>query len=487
MRNPFSRKNAPSLADRYSGLIRSARSRPARFGFLRKRRALIALIVLAVLAAGGGYAAYFYYNLQGALQNPDIDLSDPQEPEGDEDPPFNVLLVGSDSRKGLTEEEQLDLGAGDVAGERADTLIIGHIDPETEHVTMVQFPRDLYVPEADGGKSKINETLEAGDVHLIETVEEVTGLDMHHYAKVNIAGFRDLVDAIGGVEVCIADPIPFDPQTGIEVTPEDVGMVEFDGDKALRFVRSRHFETGDFERIQNQQKFLSAAIDKITSLDTFLRLERIFDLRDIAKDNVTIDRDTTLTGLWSILKRFRAFDPANYEAYTVPNLGVGSVELPSGDTASIVEPNPRAMRVMFEALENNESPAEADGVPDVKTSSISISVLNGTAVDGAGESAADEIVAATRTEDGSVDVESVANADKDNYKKTVIVHRDRPDSKEKARVIVSAIPGAKMQVGRIGAGLDVSVIVGKRFKTRQLAQIVPIPIPKPAELPEECR
>lgn len=443
--------------------------------------------MLAVLAAGAGYGAYFYYNLQGALQDEDIDLRDPPESDGDEDPPFNVLLVGSDSRKGLTEEEQLKLGAGDVAGERADTLIIGHIDPESEHVTMIQFPRDLYVPEAGGGKSKINETLEAGDVHLIETVEELTGLDIHHYAKVNIVGFRDLVDAIGGVEVCIADPIPFDPQTGIEVSPEEVGMVEFDGDRALRFVRSRAFETGDFERIQNQQKFLSAALDKITSIDTFLRLERIFDLRDVAKDNVTIDRDTTLTGLWSILKRFRAFDPANYEAYTVPNLGVGSVELPSGDTASIVQPNSRAMDVMFEALADNVSPAEADGVPNVKMSSISISVLNGTTADGAAEAATDEIIAATRTEDGSVEVESVANADKDNYKKTVIMHRDKPDSRKKARLIAAAIPGARMQSGRIGAGIDISVIVGRRFKTRQIAQIVPIPIPKPTELPEECR
>ncbi len=101
----------------------------------------------------------------------------------------------------------------------------------------------------------------------------MTGIDINKYAQVNIAGFRDLVDAVEGVDICIAEPIPFDTATGIEVTEDEVGMVHFDGDRAIRFVRSRKvFGGGDFDRIQNQQKFLSAALSKITSPATFLDL-----------------------------------------------------------------------------------------------------------------------------------------------------------------------------------------------------------------------
>ena len=456
---------------------------------------MISLIVLLLLGGLGGYGIYRFYHLQGELQDDETipDQPDIARREG-VDPPINVLLVGSDSREGLTEEEQDRLGAQDVNAEgepiedeRADTLILAHIDPETDHVTMIQFPRDLWVAAADGGMSKINETLESGNNNLLDTVRDLTGLGIHHFIKVNIAGFRDLVDAIDGVEVCIAEPIPFDPQTGIEVPPEEVGMVHFDGDRALRFVRSRHFATGDFQRIQNQQKFLAAAIDKITSVETILRPERIFKLSDIAEDNVELDAETTISQLYSILTRFRSFDPENYEAYTAPNLGTGSVDVGGGEVASIVRPDGAGLEVMFEAIAENESPGEADGVPDIKTTSVAVAVLNGTRKDGAAEEAAADLEAATTTIHGSVDIETVTDADRQNYKETVVTYKDKGNAEKKAELVAAAIPGAKVKQGKTTFGIDVAVTVGKGFKTKKITQIIPIPIPKPAELPEECR
>jgi polyisoprenyl-teichoic acid--peptidoglycan teichoic acid transferase len=491
MRNPFKRKKGRhSLENKYAAVFRSQRERPHRFAWLRRKWVLIGLVVLLLLGAGAGYGLYLYYDLQGDIQDEGIRLPPPPfAVEGGPPLPFNVLLIGSDSREGLTEEEQQRLGAEEVAGERADTLIIGHIDPGNGHVTMVQFPRDLYVPTADGGHSKINETLDRGDNFLIETVEEVTGLDFHHYAKVNIAGFRDLVDEIGGVEVCIAEPIPFDPQTGIEVTPEEVGMVEFSGDRALRFVRSRNYVTGDFQRIQNQQKFLAAAIDELTSVETFLRIDRIKGVMEVARENVTIDRGTTIKGLLDILQRFRAFNPDNedYEAYTVPNLGTGSVDVGGGELSSVVQPDVPAMKLMFEAIEENESPGEADGVPDISTSKITVAVLNGTKEDGAADRAAGELQTATTTADGPVGVETIADAPRQNYKNTVVLHRGGETDEDKAELVSAALPGSKIEEGKVPAGNGVAVIVGKRFETKHITQIVPIPIPKPAELPEECR
>ena len=486
MRNPFSRKKT-SPKD-FSGVIRSTRDRPHRLAFFRRKWVLITLAILLVVGGGAGFVAYKYFKLQGDVQTV-IQEVDPVPPKTDEgEQPFNVLLVGSDSREGLTEEEQLDLAANPVGGERADTVILGHIDPETQKVIMVQFPRDLYVPAADGGESKINETLEGGNNNLVKTVKDLTGLEIHHYAKINIAGFRDLVDAIGGVEVCIPDPIPFDPQTGIEVTEEEVGMVEFGGDRALRFVRSRHFATGDFERIQNQQKFLAAAIDKITSVDTLLHLGRLLELQDVAADNLEIDQNTTIKGLYDILKKFRSFNPDTYEAYTVPNFGTTSVEVAPGVTSSIVDPNTKAMKVMFEALSENESPGLADGVPDVDVTTIDIGVYNGTKKDGAADAASDKITEATRTVNGTVRVEVVSDADKQNYEETVVMYNANKEGQaEKAELVAAALPGSDLEIGRTDPGVDVAVTIGKKFTTKPIVQIVGIPIPKPSELPEVCQ
>ena len=254
MRRFFKRDPDPFAPSRYSGIVKGYTERHRQHMRHWWQWALLAFLV--ILIAVGGYALWVYFKTQGNVQGniPDIE-------QADETKPFNVLLVGSDSREGLTEEEQLDLGAAAVGGERADTLILAHIDPDNDHIIMVQFPRDLWVPISGMGENKINSALLGGPEQLVRTMKDLTGLPMNKYVQVNIAGFRDLVDAIGGVDICIPEPIPFDPKTGIEVTEEEVGIVHFDGDRAIRFVRSRNFTTGDFERIQNQQKFLAAAID----------------------------------------------------------------------------------------------------------------------------------------------------------------------------------------------------------------------------------
>ena len=147
----------------------------------------------------------------------------------------------------------------------------------------------------------------------------------------------------------------------------------------------------------------------------------------------------------------------------------------------------RAMRVMFEAIEANRSPGEVDGVPDVETSSISVGVYNGTKVDGKAQRAADALVAATTTADGSVEIETVTDAPRQNHQRTIVTSRDKRSAREKAKLVAAAIPGAARQVGRTSPGVDVAVTVGKRFATERIVQIVPIPIPKPTDLPEECR
>ncbi|MFN2524878.1 MAG: LCP family protein [Actinomycetota bacterium] len=475
----FKREPDPFAAGRYSGILRGMAKRESAHFPHWWQRALIG--VLAVLLIATAYGLWLYIRLDRGLKDPDS----PKLIETEEGEPFTALLVGSDSRTGLTAEEQFALGAAAVAGERADTLIIAHVEPATNKLIMVQFPRDLYVPILDEGEDRINSALLEGPRHLVTAVSELTGLAINKYVQVNIAGFRDLVDAIDGVDVCIEEPIPFDPQTGIEIPPEEVGLVHFDGERALRFVRSRHFPTGDFARIQNQQKFLAAAIDKLTSVSTLLDPLKLGRLVDIAGANVKTDVSTTPNGLRRLLDRFRSFDPEHYEAYIAPNLG--TTASPQG--ASVVAPHMEALELMFDAIANEESPAAFDGIPDIDISKVSVGVYNGTEGAGVAEAAADELVAATSNGTGPVTIAdgAISNWARTDFARTVILYR--AGQREAAEVVQAAVPEAELREARrrLPHGTDVAVIVGEGFETKPIIQLVPLDLPQPAALPRECR
>ena len=473
MRKFFKREPDPFAPSRYSGIVKGYTERHRRH--MRHWWQWAVLAALVVFIAVGAYGTWLYWSTTNDIRR---DLSGVDK--ADEAKPFNVLLVGSDSREGLTEEEQLDLGAAAVGGERADTLILAHIDPANDHIIMVQFPRDLWVPIPGIGENKINSALLEGPELMVRTMKELTGLEINKYLQVNIAGFRDLVDAIGGVDICIPEPIPFDPKTGIEIPEDEVGIVHFDGDRAIRFVRSRNFETGDFERIQNQQKFMAAAIDKITSTSTLLNPTRILKLADIAGKNLRTDQHTTINGIRNLAQQFRGFTPERFEAYIVPNLGIGNV-----NGISTVEYDPTTAQVLFDAIAKNESPAEAPGVTNIAPSTIRVGVYNGTGVDGTAGEAAEELQAATDVGDGPVQIIEVADARRTNFTQTVIEYE--PDAEKMAQAVANAVPGGELVEKNTPSGIDVEIIVGKRFETRRLVSILPIPIPSPGEVPDVCK
>jgi LCP family protein required for cell wall assembly len=469
----FRRRPDPFSPTRYDGIVKGGRIKEHHYPKRPWQWALLGFVLL--LLGGVGFATYLYFELQGRIR---VDVPVTKEEEGK---PINVLLVGSDSRAGLSLAEQDDLRAHEVSGERADTIILAHIDPATDHITMVQFPRDLWVPIAGRGIDKINSALIDGRSALVRTVENITELKINKYAQVNIAGFRDLVDAIGGVDLCVPDPIPFDEQTGFEVTEEEVGMVHFTGERAIRFVRTRSFMTGDFERIANQQRFLSAALNKILSAGTILNPTRITKLARIAGDNVRVDQTTTPLGLLELGRKFRSFDPDRYEAYTVPNLGIGAKE-----GLSVVLPDWPAVKALFRAMKDNTSPVDAPGVTSVDPSTIRVGIYNGTTIDGRGQAVAEKLAVATEGENGSLQIVAVEDARPKTFKETVI--RYEPPAEQLAEAVAAAIPNATLEEGVTKRGVDVAVIVGSRpVKTRRLVQILPIPIPRPSALPAACR
>ncbi|QXQ15578.1 LCP family protein [Skermania piniformis] len=211
----------------------------------------------------------------------------------------NWLLVGSDSRVGLTPDQEQELTTGgDVGPERTDTIILIHIPRFGGHSTMVSIPRDSYVSIPGNGKDKINAAYAFGGPQLlVQTVEGATGLRIDHYAEIGFGGFAGMVDAIGGLDICVKQPMD-DPMAGINLAP---GCQELDGTQALGFVRSRYvLAGGDLDRIQNQRQFLSALLSKATSPSTLLNPFRLWPLITGTTRSLTVDSGDHVWSLASL-------------------------------------------------------------------------------------------------------------------------------------------------------------------------------------------
>lgn len=206
--------------------------------------------------------------------------------------PRNVLILGSDSRAGLSPEEQAAFGTEEtIGGQRSDTIILMHVDPRRDRAVVVHFPRDLRVVIPGHGLDKINAAYEYGGPRLVvRTVRRFTGLPIHNYVEVNLAGFEGLVDALGGVRICVDRPM-HDPLAGLDIPR--AGCYTFDGEEALAFVRARHVEGDfipDFARIARQQQFIRAMLNRLLSVRALL------DTRVIEEAVANVTTDERLSG-----------------------------------------------------------------------------------------------------------------------------------------------------------------------------------------------
>lgn len=186
-------------------------------------------------------------------------------------PSVNYLLVGSDSREGVGGDAD-DIGAtgttDDVTGQRADTIMILRRDSDGG-VALTSIPRDLYVPIAGTGeRGRINGAYNRGADRLAQTVNEALGVPINHYVEVDFVGFKEIIDAVGGVDLCV-EHVTRDQESGLYLEP---GCQTLDGTMALAFARSRYYQefrdgdwrtdgTADLGRIRRQQLFMRAAIN----------------------------------------------------------------------------------------------------------------------------------------------------------------------------------------------------------------------------------
>ena len=274
--------------------------------------------------------------------------------------PFNVLLIGSDSRSGFTPADVAAYGSEATAGgQRSDVVKIVHVVPATGQISVLSIPRDTMVAVAGdtsqtGTYNRINSTYANGPDQLVQTIEANFGIPIEHVVQLNFLGFRGAVDAIGGVYLDFPYPAR-DQYTGLDITT--TGCQHVNGGYALAVARSRHYEyyqdgewmydgTSDFGRIQRQNAFLKALINQAEKQYNPLTLNAFIGS---VVQGVTIDSSFTISELVQLAQEFRDFASTNLATATLPTYAESSSEFASLGSVLYVQ-QPQADQVISQFL-----------------------------------------------------------------------------------------------------------------------------------------
>lgn len=311
--------------------LAQAGGRPGSSGFaplrwlLRLVRRLVVLALALVIAAAAAAIA-----LDAKLRRSDVLGDYPGRPESAGGATW--LLVGSDSRTGLTERQQEQFATGgDVGPPHSDTMLLVH-QSDAGPATVVSLPRDSLVAiPGESGQNKLNTAFARGGARLLaQTVELASGVRVDHYAEIGFDGLADLVDAVGGVDLCLDEPLS-DPLAGVDLP---AGCQSLDGAKALGLSRSRATARADLDRMLRQRALAAALVAKLGSGWTLANPIRISALwRAVARDMSFDDS----AHVWQLASLARALS-GQASATVVPiagfaDTGVGNVVLWDQDKA----------------------------------------------------------------------------------------------------------------------------------------------------------
>ncbi|MEU7583318.1 LCP family protein [Streptomyces sp. NPDC041068] len=291
------------------------------------RRTAIGAAVLVLGAGGAGWAAY--EKLNGNITKDTDAAAELARYEKERPTPLvhdaqNILLLGSDTRAGKGNRKY----GRDPGTQRSDTTILLHLAADRQSATAVSVPRDLMVDipacrRPDGSRTRaqfaqFNWAFEfGGTACTIRTVEKLTGIRVDHHMVVDFTGFKDMVDAIDGVQVCVKAPID-DADAHVKLA---AGLRTLNGEQALGYVRARKSlgNGSDTDRMDRQQEFLGALVNKVQSNDVLLNPTKLYPVLDAATSSLTTDPGlASLRGLYELVRGMRNIPTERVQFLTVP-------------------------------------------------------------------------------------------------------------------------------------------------------------------------
>lgn len=439
---------------------RAQRRRPR-----RRSPLVIAGAVVAVLVGG---LAVAYANLDSNISRIDIAGSvGTDRPTAEVEGPLNILVMGSDTRQGLgTTEYGTDTAEG---GAQSDTNLLVHLSADRDRAMVVSIPRDSMVkaPEdcndlsnrvQDGVVRQWNKNFnEGGAACVIRTFEGNTQIRIDHFVVIDFMGFRSMVDALGGIEVCLPEDVN-DAQAHFE---KPAGRHVLDGREALGYVRMRKSvgDGSDLGRIERQQAFLSSVAQKATSTSLLLRPDRLYSFLDAATESMTTDSDLGTTQMARIAHSVRSIGLSKVEFVTVPTeqYPEDPNRVQWSDEAAVLWESIRFDRPLTEEAEPAGTSTVTATPPSepltVTPDQISVSVSNAAAVRGL----AGQTVRALAVQ-GFV---AMAGADVPAAEVEGTVIRHAPEQQEAARTVQAAFPGSELvEDETIGASIVVQLGAG---------------------------
>ncbi len=424
-------------------------------------------VIMTVVVVGSSLVAYAEWrHLLGNIQKENVGgLLGKRPPKYNS--ALNILLIGSDSRAGVNKR----FGRG-VRGARSDTLILMHISPRRTGATLISFPRDSMIqtlackPDGMGHPGQqpglqlemLNETFDLGGAPCTwKTIETLTGIRIDHFVEIDFSGFQSMVNAVGGVNVCLPEAIN-DPASKLNLT---AGVHHVNGAQALAFVRERHFGQGsDLQRIQRQQYFMAAVAKEVTTSNMLSDPGRLISLANAATHSVTTDSGLDTGTLLKIAQSMRGLRASSVSMISVP------VVPDMSDPNNRVDWAQPQAHLLFDAIKfdnklhvtkKKSTPTATPTPKPANPSRVNVEVLNGTTVAGLASSTVSEL------QQRGFNVVGTGNAATTDFIQNVIQYAS-PNDLPAAEALTAVISNVKTElVPRLQPG-TVNLVLGSDFK-----------------------
>lgn len=335
---------------------------------LRRHARLIAALTAGAILASSGAAWATVQHYAGQVQRIDAFGEQRSAPASGE--PLTFLVVGSDSREGLSDRQVRRLHTGwDVYGQRTDTMMLAHLSRDGR-VSVVSLPRDSLVTipahvdengqQKGSSEEKLNSAYAYGGAPLlVKTVEQASGLTIDHYLEVSFAGFVKMVNAIDGVDVCTPAEI-YDPPSGLQLP---AGRSTLKGRDALAYVRAREFDpTADIGRMKRQQSFVASMVNKASSSAVLLDPARATGFVNAVLASMRVDQSLDNSQVLELTRRLAQLNPSQVTFRTVPVTGERSM----GAIGNVVTWDGPGSSDLFTALRNDTPIPDKPSAPRVK-------------------------------------------------------------------------------------------------------------------------